>query len=152
MPSDIRNLHVFDPPPGPGHILLGVHYFHTGCPSFTKKNPKTHYRAKRNPYLFFINVLQEWEAKAAEDKKRYDAEMEKWLAEGGKEALAAAKKKSKALKRAEKRANAAASGNSTAKSKSSSKATTSKVDPKGGSGGGFKSKEFIEDSDSSNSD
>merc|ERR1719237_1117160 len=37
----------------------------------------------------------EWEEKAAEDKKRYEAEMEKWKAEGGLEQLKAAKKEAK---------------------------------------------------------
>merc|ERR1711983_547388 len=43
----------------------------------------------------------EWEEKAREDKKRYEAEMEKWRADGGEEKLKAAKK---AAKRAEKAA------------------------------------------------
>jgi structure-specific recognition protein 1 len=42
----------------------------------------------------------EWNAKAEEDKKRYEKEMEKWKAEGGDEALKAAKKQAKKDKRA----------------------------------------------------
>ena len=67
--------------------------------------------------------------------------MEKWLSEGGKEALASAKKKNKATKTAEKKAAATSNNDS-----------PTKTDPKGGSGVGFKSKEFIEDSDSSSDD
>ncbi len=49
-------------------------------------------------YLNF-RYFQPWEEKAVEDRKRYDAEMEKWKAEGGLEALKAAKKAAKAEKR-----------------------------------------------------
>ena len=48
-----------------------------------------------------MGLFQEWEEKAREDKKRYEAEMEKWRADGGEEKLKAAKK---AAKRAEKAA------------------------------------------------
>ena len=40
-----------------------------------------------SPYLKFTNKFslfsQEWEMKASEDKIRYDAEMEEWIADGG---------------------------------------------------------------------
>ncbi len=88
----------------------------------------------------------EWEKRAAEDKKRYDAEMEKWKAEGGAEQLAAAKKQARKEKRLAKAGKSAKSGGESKPKKPSS---AGPVDPKGGSGGGFKSKEFIEDSDSS---
>ena len=44
-------------------------------------------------------MLQEYEEKAAEDKKRYEAENAKWLAEGGAEAIKAQKKTAKAAKK-----------------------------------------------------
>ena len=76
-----------------------------------------------------MNILflfpQEWEEKAAKDKKRYEAEMEKWKAEGGLEQLKAAKKAAK--KEGKGKAKAAASGPPAS---------------------GIKSKEFIESSDS----
>ncbi len=85
----------------------------------------------------------EWDKRAAEDKQRYDAEMKKWLAEGGKEQLERAKKAA----RQEKRKTEKKAKESSDKSKASSSSKV--VDPKGGSGTGFKSKEFIEDSTSS---
>ena len=57
--------------------------------------------------------FQEWEEKAAEDKKRYDVEYKKWFEAGGEAAIKAAKK--------------------------------------GGAGDGFKSKEFIANSNGSSS-
>ena len=86
-------------------------------------------------------LAQEWEEKAAEDKKRADAEMEKWMAEGGAEQIKAAKKEARAAKRAEK------GGGGGGKSSKKSKSNPTK-EPTGGSGSGFKSKEFIVDSDS----
>ena len=68
--------------------------------------------------------------------------MEKWMAEGGAEQIKAAKKEARAAKRAEK---GGGGGKSSKKSKST--ASTSK-EPTGGSGAGYKSKEFIVDSDS----
>ena len=88
-------------------------------------------------------LAQEWEEKAAEDKKRADAEMEKWMAEGGAEQIKAAKKEARAAKRAEK--GGGAGGKSSKKSKSTANPTK---EPTGGSGAGYKSKEFIVDSDS----
>lgn len=90
---------------------------------------------------------QEWEKKAADDKKRYEAEMEKWKAEGGLEAMKAAKKAAKKQK-------AAASGSATkSKSKSSAAASASAAAASSaGSGAGFKSKEFIESDSSSDDD
>jgi len=41
----------------------------------------------------------EWEEKAAEEKKRYEAEYKKWLEEGGAEAIKANKKSEKAAKK-----------------------------------------------------
>ena len=86
-------------------------------------------------------LAQEWEEKAAEDKKRADAEMEKWMNEGGAEQIKAAKKEARAAKRAEK------GGGGGGKSSKKSKSNPTK-EPTGGSGSGFKSKEFIVDSDS----
>ena len=91
----------------------------------------------------------EWEKKAADDKKRYDAEMAKWLAEGGKEAMARARKAARQEKR---KTEKSASGTSAPSASSSSSSKAKNVDPKGGSGSGFKSKEFIEDSTSSSSE
>ena len=85
-----------------------------------------------------------WQAKAEEDKKRYDKEFEKWKSEGGAEAMKAAMKQAKKEKRQ------SAEGGSKAKSKLPKKATESK--PKeslAGTGGGFKSKEYITEEDSS---
>jgi len=83
----------------------------------------------------------EWEEKAAEEKKRYEAEYKKWLEEGGAEAIKANKKSEKAAKKA-----AAGGGKSPKKSSKSKPAPTSSS---AGAGGGFKSKEFIEDDSSS---
>jgi len=82
----------------------------------------------------------EWEAKAAEDKKRYETEMEKWKAEGGLEQLKAAKKEAK------KEARLAKAGGS--KSSPKKKAGKAKASASGPASTSFKSKEFIEDSDS----
>ena len=82
-----------------------------------------------------------WSAKAEADKKRYEKELEKWKAEGGDEAIKAAKKQAKKEKRA-----AEASKSGEKKSKSSTSATKlSSV----GTGSHFKSKEYIESSDGS---
>ena len=83
-----------------------------------------------------------WSVKAEEDKKRYEKEMEKWKAEGGDEALKAAKKQAKKEKRA-----AVASGSTENKLKSSISAKISTV----GTGSHFKSKEYIESTDESSS-
>ena len=64
------------------------------------------------------------------------------MAEGGAEQIKAAKKEARAAKRAEK---GGGGGKSSKKSKST--ASTTK-EPTGGSGAGYKSKEFIVDSDS----
>ncbi len=88
----------------------------------------------------------EWNEKAAEDKKRYESEMEKWKAEGGLEKLKAAKKAAKAAQKEAK------GGGSKAKPKSkSSKPKAEAPSTSGGTGTGFKSKEFIEDDSSSGS-
>lgn len=62
------------------------------------------------------------------------------MAEGGAEQIKAAKKEARAAKRAEK-------GGGGGKSSKKSKSNPTK-EPTGGSGSGFKSKEFIVDSDS----
>ena len=73
--------------------------------------------------------------------KRYEKELEKWKAEGGDEALKAAKKQAKKEKRA---AEASKSGEKKSKSSTPS-AKLSSV----GTGSHFKSKEYIESSDGS---
>jgi hypothetical protein len=84
-----------------------------------------------------------------EDRKRYDRELAEWKASGGQEAMDKAAKEAKAAKRASKKAKAGGSGDAS-KSKSKAKPKAETVSPlKGGSGTNFKSKEFIEDSDSS---
>jgi len=91
----------------------------------------------------------EWEEKAAEEKKRYEAEYKKWLEDGGADAIKAQKKQAKAAKKA------ATGGGGGAKPKSKSKtAAAPSSSGGGGAGGGFKSKEFIEDdsTDASDSD
>jgi len=85
----------------------------------------------------------EWEEKAQEDKRRYDAEFAEWRKNGGDEAMAAARKDAKSKKRAEKKASKPSSSSSPVKS-----AGGAVLDSKAGSGGHFKSKEFIEDSSS----
>jgi len=87
----------------------------------------------------------EWEQKASEDKKRFDQEMEEWKKSGGAEAIAAAKKAAKSAKKKEKKA-------ATSPAKKSSSSAAAAVDSKAGSGGHFKSKEFIEDSSDGGSD
>eukprot|EP00093_Oithona_nana_P006629 06629.XXX_36124_33230_1 [CDS] Oithona nana genome sequencing. len=91
----------------------------------------------------------EWEERAAEDKQRYDVENKNWLESGGAEAIKAAKKEAKAAKRASK------AGGDSKKVKSSSKVEKSNSSvnlTSAGSGGGFKSKEFIESESSSGGD
>merc|ERR1711860_353227 len=90
-----------------------------------------------------------WEERAAEDKQRYDVENKNWLESGGAEAIKAAKKEAKAAKRASK------AGGDSKKVKSSSKVEKSNSSvnlTSAGSGGGFKSKEFIESESSSGGD
>ena len=88
-------------------------------------------------------ILQEWNTKAEEDKKRYERELAKWKSEGGDEALKAAKKQAKKEKRA-------AEGKGPSKSsKPKSSATVEKTLSSAGTGTSYKSKEYIEDSDSS---
>ena len=91
----------------------------------------------------FLVFPQEWEEKAAEDKKRYEAEMEKWKAEGGLEQLKAAKK---AAKKEERLAQAGTSGGSPKKAKATR--SKAKAPASGPAASSIKSKEFIEDSDS----
>ena len=43
--------------------------------------------------------FQEWEEKAAEDKKRYDVEYKKWFEAGGEAAMKQQKKDAKAAKK-----------------------------------------------------
>ena len=52
-----------------------------------------------------MNLLQEWEEKAREEKKRYEAENKLWLEDGGAEAIKAQKKATKAAKKEAKRNN-----------------------------------------------
>merc|ERR1719433_1572720 len=89
----------------------------------------------------------EWTEKAAEDKKRYEKEMEKWKSEGGEDKLKQAKKEAK-------KAAKAASGGSKPKAGPKSKTSPKKkvTESSAGSGAGFKSQEFIEDSDSYDDD
>ena len=54
---------------------------------------------------FIIILLQEWEEKAREEKKRYEAENKLWLEDGGAEALKAQKIATKAAKKEAKRTN-----------------------------------------------
>jgi len=84
---------------------------------------------------------KEWDQKAAEDKKRYEEEYAEWLEKGGgKEALAQAKQDKKNSKKAEKKASKS--------SKSTSSPSKTKSYSNAGTGGAFKSAEFIQDSDS----
>ena len=77
------------------------------------------------------------------NKKRYERELAKWKSEGGDEALKAAKKQAKKEKRA-------AEGKGSSKSsKPKSSATVEKTLSSAGTGTSYKSKEYIEDSDSS---
>ena len=55
--------------------------------------------------LVIINLLQEWEEKAREEKKRYEAENKLWLEDGGAEAIKAQKIATKAAKKEAKRTN-----------------------------------------------
>ena len=88
--------------------------------------------------------MQEWNNKAEEDKKRYEHELAKWKSEGGDEAIKAAKKQAKKEKRA-------AEGKTTTKSSKPKAASTSaeKTLSSAGTGTSYKSKEYIESSDSS---
>ena len=54
---------------------------------------------------FIIILLQEWEEKAREEKKRYEAENKLWLEDGGAEAIKAQKIATKAVKKEAKRNN-----------------------------------------------
>lgn len=76
---------------------------------------------------------KEWEKKAKEAKEAYDIEYKEWLQGGGAEAIKQAKKEGKQAKK------------SSEKAAGSAKPSKSKKEPTGGSGGGFKSKEFVED-------
>ena len=80
---------------------------------------------------------KKYENKHKELKEKYDDEYKEWLESGGKEALKNAKKAGKEGK--------ADSSKSPKKKKVVAEVT-------GGSGGGFQSKEFIEDSDSNEED
>ena len=53
--------------------------------------------------LLLINLLQEWEEKAREEKKRYEAENKLWLEDGGAEAIKAQKIANKTAKKAAKK-------------------------------------------------
>ena len=55
--------------------------------------------------LVIINLLQEWEEKAREEKKHYEAENKLWLEDGGAEAIKAQKIATKAAKKEAKRTN-----------------------------------------------
>ena len=86
--------------------------------------------------------MQEWNRKAEEDKKRYEQAFAKWKAEGGEEALKAAKKQAKKEKRA-------AEGKKVTSKSSKPKPTTeepSKSFSTAGTGASYKSAEFIESS------
>lgn len=78
---------------------------------------------------------EKYEGKVKEAKERYEVEYKEWLESGGAEAMAQAKKEG-------------AGSTPSPKKKSKSKPTVSKDHLTGGSGKGFMSKEFIEDSDS----
>jgi len=80
------------------------------------------------------DMKEKYEKKAKEAKERYEEEYKQWFESGGEEAI----KQAKSDKKAEKRAS---SGGSPKKKKPSGV-------PTGGSGKGFASKEFVEDSDS----
>ena len=80
---------------------------------------------------------KKYEDKHKEMKEKYDEEYKEWFESGGKEALKNAKKASKEGK--------PGSSKSPKKKKVVAEVT-------GGSGGGFQSKEFIEDSDSNEAD
>ena len=88
-------------------------------------------------------MIQEWNGKAEEDKKRYEREFAKWKSEGGEEALKAAKKQAKKEKRA-------AEGKTSAKP-SKPKPDAAKVLSSAGTGTSYKSKEYIESSEDSSS-
>jgi len=89
----------------------------------------------------------EWEEKAAKDKKRYEVEYKTWFEAGGEAAIKASKKEAKAAKKGD--------GGAKPKSAKSPKKSSGAAAPKstggGGTGGGFKSKEYIADSDDSSS-
>ena len=52
-----------------------------------------------------MNLLQEWEEKARDEKKRYEAKNKLWLEDGGAEAIKAQKIATKAVKKEAKRNN-----------------------------------------------
>ena len=54
---------------------------------------------------FIIILLQEWEEKAREEKKRYEAENKLWLEDGGAEAIKAQKIANKIAKKEARRTN-----------------------------------------------
>jgi len=81
-----------------------------------------------------------WEGKAKEAKEKYDIEYKEWLEGGGAEALKQAKKENKAAK---------SSSNKSPKKSASTKAKSAVT---GGTGAGFKSKEFVDDSSSGGED
>lgn len=84
-----------------------------------------------------------WNEKAKEDKERYERERKAWLESGGAELEKQAAKEKKAAKRASKAASAPKSESA------SKKSSPKKSNPNAGSGGNFKSAEYIQDSDSS---
>lgn len=113
-----------------------------------EKNPGlsvTEFGKKAGEMWKSLTDKAEWEKKAADDKKRYEADMEKWKAEGGLEALKAAKK-------AAKKQASAASGSGGSKKSKAKAAAAAVASSSAGTGAGFKSKEFIEDDDSSSDD
>ena len=91
-------------------------------------------------------LLQEWNGKAEEDKKRYERELTKWKAEGGDEAIKAAKKQAKKEKRA-----AAESGKASSKPSKAKPEAPKVLSTSAGTGTSYKSKEYIESSEGSSS-
>jgi len=84
---------------------------------------------------------KEWEEKVKEAKEQYEKDYKEWLENGGEEAMKEAKK---AAKKASK-----VGADKPAKSPKKSSSSKAKAAPTtGGTGGGFKSKEYIDDSDS----
>jgi hypothetical protein len=75
------------------------------------------------PPIASIVSVQEWEAKAVEDRKRYEAALEKWKSEGGLQAMKDAKLAKKAEKR---RAKAAVGGGGGGAASTSKKSATKK--------------------------
>lgn len=87
---------------------------------------------------------EKYENKVKEAKERYEEEYKEWLENGGAEAI----EKQKREKKDEKKESKKESGESPKSPKKKSKSAVSKEQLTGGSGKGFQSKEFIEDSDS----